>query len=964
MGISLEKRTLIGSVNTDFALGIELNPNGVLFVLAQQWTGLNYTNAAFSTFLYKLSPSNLQVDKSLNISGNGPDATSVGANGDQLAKYRDGFLAPSVDKISNQLYLQSFDHSGEWKDYKNVIYNGTPLTVGTPNIIQASDDGSVYFFGYTGASLSGIPNLSGGLTPYLFKTNLNGEVSWATLFDQSIKQARSNQDLVIDKDESVYLAINKQLLKFSKDGEILWRTQLAQITSEHQSLSLTSDGGLILSTTNTLKKFSSLNGQEIWSYVPVSSDIKLADVCEGANGEIFLIAIGQEFMSGETYIHRLNNEGKFLESVRLDIVSNDEYYITFDKASSSLYVAGRMWDTVDHKGLIFKGGRLDIYVQKYEVTEFPMYTLASSLTSVNEGSIALFSVSTTGVSAGTSLAYSLSGIQSADIVGGSLTGTFSIDSTGKGTVTVPLAADSLTEGTETMTVTVQGQSASVSVLDTSKAPVATYSISSSSGAVDEGGVATFNLVTTNVSGGTSVSYTMTGISSSDIGGLSLTGSAVVDSSGRATISVPISADNFTEGAETLTLSIQGQTASVTINDTSKSVLVPTYAISALSSSVSEGGIAQFSLATTNVSPGTGVRYLISGLNQSDINGGELSGSAMVSANGSAQISIPIAADSLTEGTEVLMVSVGDQSATMTVLDTSLSPATGTTVTNNNGIVVGGNVIINVNSGNTTNTITSINKNIKVFDMSVTNDITNVITKIGDITRIEGNQENNTLVGSDAIDRLFGGGGSDRFYSSKGNDVIDGGDGTDAVTFRGKSTDFRVEKVGGNWLVRDTRSDAALNQGEDTLTGVERVAFEDKVLALDIDGVAGKAYRVYKAAFNRDPMAGDTAGLGYWIDRMDNAMDLIEVSARFVDSNEFRTLYGTNPTNDQFLTKLYTNVLGRQPEASGYNWWLNELNTNPEKTKAKVLADFAESPENQTGVLGLIGSGITYEPWVG
>jgi serralysin len=98
--------------------------------------------------------------------------------------------------------------------------------------------------------------------------------------------------------------------------------------------------------------------------------------------------------------------------------------------------------------------------------------------------------------------------------------------------------------------------------------------------------------------------------------------------------------------------------------------------------------------------------------------------------------------------------------------------------------------------------------------------------------------------------------------------------------------------------------------------------------------------------------------------MDNAMDLIEVSARFVDSNEFRTLYGTNPTNAQFLTKLYQNVLGRQPEASGYNWWLNELNTNPEKTKAKVLADFAESSENQTGVINLIGNGITYEPWVG
>lgn len=146
--------------------------------------------------------------------------------------------------------------------------------------------------------------------------------------------------------------------------------------------------------------------------------------------------------------------------------------------------------------------------------------------------------------------------------------------------------------------------------------------------------------------------------------------------------------------------------------------------------------------------------------------------------------------------------------------------------------------------------------------------------------------------------------------------------------------------------------------------MERIAFEDKVLALDTDGVAGKAYRVYKAAFNRDPMQGDTSGLGFWIDRMDNAMDLIEVSARFVDSNEFRSLYGTNPTNEQFLTKLYTNVLGRQPEASEFNWWLNELNTNPEKTKAKVLADFAESAENQTGVVSLIGNGITYEPWVG
>jgi hypothetical protein len=149
-----------------------------------------------------------------------------------------------------------------------------------------------------------------------------------------------------------------------------------------------------------------------------------------------------------------------------------------------------------------------------------------------------------------------------------------------------------------------------------------------------------------------------------------------------------------------------------------------------------------------------------------------------------------------------------------------------------------------------------------------------------------------------------------------------------------------------------------------LRSLERIKFSDSFVALDLDGGAGQAYRVYKAAFNRDPMNGDTKGLGYWIAQIDKGMNLTEVAARFVDSNEFRSLYGTNPTNEQFLTKLYTNVLGRQPEASGFNWWLNELNTNPTKTRAKVLADFAESAENQAGVLGLIGNGITYEPWVG
>lgn len=205
------------------------------------------------------------------------------------------------------------------------------------------------------------------------------------------------------------------------------------------------------------------------------------------------------------------------------------------------------------------------------------------------------------------------------------------------------------------------------------------------------------------------------------------------------------------------------------------------------------------------------------------------------------------------------------------------------------------------------------------------------------------------------------------------DVFFGGDGIDTAVFPSKAADYVVRSSNSVYDPKRNKSDlqgynvvnkANSAYGKADLYQVERIQFSDSSIALDSAGNAGQAYRVYKAAFNRDPMLGDRAGLGYWIAQIDKGMDLLEVAARFVDSKEFRDLYGTSPTNAQFLNKLYENVLGRPPETTGYNWWLNELNTNPSKTKAKALADFAESSENQAGVASLIGNGIAYEPWVG
>jgi hypothetical protein len=195
--------------------------------------------------------------------------------------------------------------------------------------------------------------------------------------------------------------------------------------------------------------------------------------------------------------------------------------------------------------------------------------------------------------------------------------------------------------------------------------------------------------------------------------------------------------------------------------------------------------------------------------------------------------------------------------------------------------------------------------------------------------------------------LTGSSASEQFASGIESDTIDGGPGFDTVIYQCNKDSFTLTKTTTGWMV----SSAA--EGIDTLTNVERIVFGDATLALDITGNAGQAYRLYGAAFGRAP---DNAGLKYWIAQMDAGMSQQEVAARFADSDEFRALYGVNPTNAEFLTWLYTNVLHRAPDPGGFDWWLGELNAG-RYNKISALANFSESPEHQAGVLNAIINGI-------
>lgn len=216
--------------------------------------------------------------------------------------------------------------------------------------------------------------------------------------------------------------------------------------------------------------------------------------------------------------------------------------------------------------------------------------------------------------------------------------------------------------------------------------------------------------------------------------------------------------------------------------------------------------------------------------------------------------------------------------------------------------------------------------------------------------------NDTSRASIAPQNLKGSFGNEVFLMTTGVDSVDGGVGIDTAFVNDVSTEFEFTRQGEKVFMAQKSS-----QNIDTLIGIERVEFRDRSVALDTDAGPGQAYRIYKAAFNREP---DLPGMGYWISRMDQQLDVMELAQRFVDSQEFQSTYGTKPSNAEFMNKIYQNVLGRAPDAAGYNWWVNKMNTDSSKTFAKVLADFSESTENKTALAGQLADGVEFLPWLG
>ena len=114
-------------------------------------------------------------------------------------------------------------------------------------------------------------------------------------------------------------------------------------------------------------------------------------------------------------------------------------------------------------------------------------------------------------------------------------------------------------------------------------------------------------------------------------------------------------------------------------------------------------------------------------------------------------------------------------------------------------------------------------------------------------------------------------------------------------------------------------------------------------------------RLYRAFLGRAPDAG---GLKFWIGhRRDGSYSLTKMADSFADSNEFKTKYGSL-SNKAFVTRIYTDVLGRAADSSGVAYWTKKLDTKA-KTRGGVMVGFSESNEYKRKQLENTDASVAY-----
>ncbi|MBU4611990.1 DUF4214 domain-containing protein [Achromobacter sp. GG226] len=213
------------------------------------------------------------------------------------------------------------------------------------------------------------------------------------------------------------------------------------------------------------------------------------------------------------------------------------------------------------------------------------------------------------------------------------------------------------------------------------------------------------------------------------------------------------------------------------------------------------------------------------------------------------------------------------------------------------------------------------------------------------TTLDGGDGNDTLITSGGNDLIIGGhgndsissgAGNDTIISGIGNDTIDGGTGFDIVQAAGSIDTWSIEIKDG-YIVLTSTIPAADNSI--TAKNVEFIQLADAAISVVATEDEATALRLYQALLGR---TADREGAEYWVgDVNKDGGSTHQVAASFLASQEFQDR--GELSDEAYVQMLYQHALGREAEADGLAYWVDDLE-NGGYNRAEVAIAIVASAE--------------------
>ena len=207
-----------------------------------------------------------------------------------------------------------------------------------------------------------------------------------------------------------------------------------------------------------------------------------------------------------------------------------------------------------------------------------------------------------------------------------------------------------------------------------------------------------------------------------------------------------------------------------------------------------------------------------------------------------------------------------------------------------------------------------------------------------------------------IENAIGSSGNDVLYANSVANRLEGAGGIDTAVYAVARSTITAGRAGTDWSVTAGPGDV------DALSGVERLRFTDKALALDTaaDGNAGQVAQIIRALFG-PASVNNPVFVGIGLDLRDKGMAYADLVALAISTSIFAQLAGSR-SNTDFVRLVYKNVIGADAPPDALAQFVGLLDSGGQtQASLGVMASQIELNSQAADLVGLISSGLEYLP---